>query len=584
MAYRWRSRDLTVPVTMVAVLTVSGCGVLGVLRGPEAASPAPPRPSATSAEEPTEDAAGESTAASTEESTAPSTALSTAPSTGASLAKEGWFGPTGPLHARVEMGEVERLADRSVLRFTVTSLEDQPRHTGNAFGTAAGDFGSYRIPLVDPVGGKVYHPLTDQVGTLGSKPGYYEPGVRYETVVYYPPLPAGVRTVTAITAGTAGEFTGVPVVDGTGSGGALSPTADPGGPLSPTADPGGPLSPQAGPGSTPQPGSTVSWPVREPAGQITSSVQDLYGITESPEKTTVASGGDETVGLRTDVLFAFDSDRLTARARAVLDDVAEETREKADPDRPPILIEGHTDGKGTHAYNVALSLRRAEAVRKELRARLGGAYRYRATGKGETEPVAREGGPDDEEARARNRRVEISYRVKQPTETASETEGTRADEPTTGGGRPAPFHADDGETVASRTTTKKPTGQRLRIDVKPFYRDGAYLVAVFDIVNLGPGNLGAGTGYGGDIAYIGGWYTGFSVVDPASHTVYRAVRMGPDDPRGPDDYVDPGWATFNVEPGTGNRGFFYVPAPPPGVTSVTFDAGPFGRFDDVPVR
>ncbi|GAB3159902.1 hypothetical protein GCM10027161_67320 [Microbispora hainanensis] len=553
-------------MTMVAVLTMSGCGALDVPRGPEAASPVPPRPPATSAEEPTEG--------------------STGASTGTSLAKEGWFGPTGPLHARVEMREVERLADRSVLRFTVTSLEDEPRHTGNAFGTAAGDFGSYRIPLVDPVGGKVYHPLTDRVGTLGSKPGYYKPGVRYETVVYYPPLPADVRTVTAITAGTAGEFTGVPVVDDTGSGSAMSSTAASGSAMSSTAASGSPLAPTAAPGSTPQPGTTVSWPVREPAGQVTSSIQDLYGITESPEKTTIASGGDETVGLRTDVLFAFDSDRLTARARAVLDDVAKETREKADPDRPPILIEGHTDGKGTHAYNMALSLRRAEAVRKELQARLGGAYRYRATGKGETEPVAREGGADDEEARARNRRVEISYRVKQPAEssTASETEGTRADEPTTGGGRPAPFHADDGETVAHRTATRQPTGQRLRIDVKPFYRDGAYLVAVFDIVNLGPGNLGAGTGYGGGIAYIGGWYTGFSVVDPASHTVYRAVRMGPDDPRGPDDYVDPGWATFNVEPGTGNRGFFYVPAPPPGVTSVTFDAGPFGRFDNVPVR
>ncbi|MGI5153796.1 OmpA family protein [Microbispora sp. CA-102843] len=543
MAYRWRSRELTLPVTMAAFLTVSGCGVLG---GPGAvssqgASPTRPSPSVASA--------GISPA---EEVT--------------SLAKEGWFGPTGPLHARVEMRGVERLGDRSVLRFTVTSLEDEARHTGNSFGTAAGDLTSYRIPLIDPVGGKVYHPLSDRVGTLGSKPGYYQPGVRYETVVYYPPIPADVRTVTAITAGTAGEFTGVPVVDGTGSGDPLSPTP--------------------APGSTPAPGTTVSWPVREPAGQITSSVQDLYGITEGAEKTTTASGGDETVGLRTDVLFAFDSDRLTARARAVLDDVAKETREKADPGKPPILIEGHTDGKGTHAYNMALSLRRAEAVRKELQARLGGAYRYRATGKGETEPVAREGGADDEKARAKNRRVEISYQIKQRTggSTASGAAETHAAETTAVGGRPAPFHADDGEPVASRTYTRQPSGQRLRMDVKPFYRDGAYLVAVFDIVNLGPGNLGAGTGYGGDIAYIGGWYTAFSVVDPASRTVYRAVRMGPDDPRGPDDYVDPGWATFNVKPGTGNRGFFYVPAPPPGVTSVTFDAGPFGTFDDVPVR
>lgn len=44
------------------------------------------------------------------------------------------------------------------------------------------------------------------------------------------------------------------------------------------------------------------------------------------------------------------------------------------------------------------------------------------------------------------------------------------------------------------------------------------------------------------------------------------------------------WATFNVKPGTANRGFFYVPAPPPGVHSATFDAGLFGEIDDVAVR
>lgn len=524
-------------MAVVGALTTSGCGVLGGLQPVSSANPQPTRPSVAAAKTP------------------PETATPPAEE-GVSSAKEGWFGLTHPLHARVEMRQVERFGDKSVLRFTVTSLEDEARAAGNSFGTALGDLGSYRIPLIDPVGGKVYHPLTDRVGTLGSKPGYYQPGVHYETVVYYPPIPADVRTVTAITAGTAGEFTGVPVVDGTGSDGPLAPTAAPGG--------------------TPAPGTTVSWPVREPSGQVTSSVQDLYGITESAVKTTDASGSDETVGLRTDVLFAFDSDKLTTRARAVLDDAAEEIREKADPGSP-VLVEGHTDGKGAHAYNMDLSLRRARTVREELKARLGAAYRYRATGKGETEPVAREGGADDEEARARNRRVEISYSIKKES-------GAPAPERRGAVGGPAPFHADDGETVASRTYTRQPSGQRLRIDVKPFYRDGAYLVAVFEITNLGPGDLGAGMGYGGDVAYIGGWYTAFSVVDPASRTVYRAVRMGPDDPRGPDDYVDPGWATFNVEPGTSNRGFFYVPAPPPGVTSVTFDAGPFGTIDDVPVR
>src|SRR5689334_25136266 len=59
-----------------------------------------------------------------------------APSPGSALVKEGWFGPGNPLHARVEIRDVERLGARSALRFTVTSLESETRHTGNAFGTA----------------------------------------------------------------------------------------------------------------------------------------------------------------------------------------------------------------------------------------------------------------------------------------------------------------------------------------------------------------------------------------------------------------------------------------------------------------
>ncbi|MEN3533530.1 hypothetical protein AAH991_00310 [Microbispora sp. ZYX-F-249] len=111
--YRRRSHGLTLPVTMVTALAVSGCGVLGGPAGaPPAASsagtpPARPSPSVTVAD--------------------------------AGLVKDGWFGLTRPLHARVEIRAVERLRDRSVLRLTVTSLEDEARHAGNSFGTAAGD-------------------------------------------------------------------------------------------------------------------------------------------------------------------------------------------------------------------------------------------------------------------------------------------------------------------------------------------------------------------------------------------------------------------------------------------------------------
>ena len=69
-----------------------------------------------------------------------------------------------------------------------------------------------------------------------------------------------------------------------------------------------------------------------------------------------------------------------------------------------IRVEGHTDSQGGSEANLALSQRRAEAVREALLgAGLPGA-RVKALGRGQTRPVA-----DNESAagRARNRRVEI---------------------------------------------------------------------------------------------------------------------------------------------------------------------------------
>lgn len=124
-----------------------------------------------------------------------------------------------------------------------------------------------------------------------------------------------------------------------------------------------------------------------------------------------AEPAEETVNLSADVLFAFDSAQLTPEAAAVLEEASEEIRAEADPS-PPIEITGHTDSRGAADYNKRLSQQRADAVKTELERLLGSGYRYRTEGVGETQPVAKEGGSDDEQARARNRRVEISYRVR----------------------------------------------------------------------------------------------------------------------------------------------------------------------------
>ena len=65
----------------------------------------------------------------------------------------------------------------------------------------------------------------------------------------------------------------------------------------------------------------------------------------------------------TDVKFAFDSAALPAAADAHLDAMARAAQ--ANPDKR-IVLDGHADPIGAAPYNVALSLRRAEAVRDKL--------------------------------------------------------------------------------------------------------------------------------------------------------------------------------------------------------------------------
>lgn len=482
------------------------------------------------------------------------------------MVKEAWSALGGG-HSRIEMKQVERRGDRSVLRFYLTNPGKKPDSYSFATSVAGSAFGNLHLMLLDPVGHKVYTPLYDKNGdgkTVGSNLFLHSayPGARYETVLAFPPLPKSLERITVITPTTAGEFTGVPVVDGKG-------------PIAPTA-------PTPELFDHPKPGTELSWPVRKQNGPAKGGVYDLYGITEGDVKTTTTSGTEQKVGLRTDVLFAFDKATLSPQAKAVLDEVAAQTKAEADPAKPPIMITGHTDGKGSDEYNASLSQRRAEAVLKELQARLGTGYQYKAEGKGETEPVAEEGGPGDEEARRKNRRVEISYQIKQRTTETSTTSSRKVQEHVGGGGAPAPFHP-DGKTVASRTASfGMDNDDKRRIDVKPFYRDGAYLVAVFEIANLGPEGPGSTDDYDGDSP---GNFGAFSVADPATNTVYRGVRIGPQPPGTSNiNYVDPGWVIFRNDPGTTNRGFFYVPAPPPTVKTVTFNAGPFGTIPNVPIH
>ncbi len=122
-------------------------------------------------------------------------------------------------------------------------------------------------------------------------------------------------------------------------------------------------------------------------------------IADAPAPPSRREGG-RTVYTLAGNAFGSGSASLTAQAQASLRTLAGQLRGGTGA----IAIEGHTDSQGADAANLALSQRRAEAVRRALEdAGLPGS-RLSAGGRGEAVPVADN---TSAEGRARNRRVEI---------------------------------------------------------------------------------------------------------------------------------------------------------------------------------
>lgn len=102
-----------------------------------------------------------------------------------------------------------------------------------------------------------------------------------------------------------------------------------------------------------------------------------------------------------DVAFRFDSDKLTPLGKGKVYLTAEKLKGTSDI---LVVIEGHADQVGSDEYNMALGLRRAETVKKELEEMGVGAERVSVVSVGETKPLIDQ---DTDWARAVNRRVEL---------------------------------------------------------------------------------------------------------------------------------------------------------------------------------
>lgn len=115
------------------------------------------------------------------------------------------------------------------------------------------------------------------------------------------------------------------------------------------------------------------------------------------------------ITLNDKVLFDFDKDVIRPDAGKVLDVLATALGKVPSS---AMEIRGHTDAKGSDAYNQDLSERRAQAVLAALRQR-GSATDAAAHGYGESQPVAPNevNGRDNPGGRQLNRRVEIFVRT-----------------------------------------------------------------------------------------------------------------------------------------------------------------------------
>lgn len=115
--------------------------------------------------------------------------------------------------------------------------------------------------------------------------------------------------------------------------------------------------------------------------------------------------GDEDVSRPEEnrVFFAFDSAEIREEGRELIKAHAEYLKANRDI---RVLLEGHTDERGSREYNLGLGERRAKSVRRLLGVNGVSSGRLEVVSFGEERPL-REG--DSEEAYAKNRRVRIRY-------------------------------------------------------------------------------------------------------------------------------------------------------------------------------
>ena len=150
-------------------------------------------------------------------------------------------------------------------------------------------------------------------------------------------------------------------------------------------------------------------PVENPKFQILDLIYKVDNIGGKTVDLQVKETPTEIrIELPADVLFDFDKADIRPDAHKALNQTAGIIRDKA---KGLVRIEGHTDSKGSDAYNQKLSELRGKSVRDWLVKNEGlKNVRFQSMGFGAQKPAApnaKVDGTDDPDGRQKNRRVEI---------------------------------------------------------------------------------------------------------------------------------------------------------------------------------
>ena len=136
-----------------------------------------------------------------------------------------------------------------------------------------------------------------------------------------------------------------------------------------------------------------------------------------PNAEVIREGEGIIVKFDSGILFDFDSNSLKDAAKGNVQTLATSLNQYPGTD---VKIIGHTDNKGTEAYNMSLSERRAAAVKAYAVAQGVPSSRLITVGKGFSEPI---GDNATDAGRATNRRVEIVIVANDQLKNQAKTEG-----------------------------------------------------------------------------------------------------------------------------------------------------------------